>query len=163
MSYRTLQSAPLAVRSEEWPAWFSFWFPGAGVLAGACQIHGVGGFLLRNYHPPRSRTKRARPRARLSPCHSALKLDADIQELGASQIKNTTIAQNPPLHERNAEPPIANRREGGGGGALLALARPQHATQVHGAYATAACHHGCCCCCAARRTSSLAMIAAFSD
>ena len=36
------------MRSGEWPAWFSFWFFGVLVLAGSCQRHGVGGFLLRN-------------------------------------------------------------------------------------------------------------------
>jgi len=34
------------VRSDEWPAWFSFLVFWA--LAGACQRHGVGGFLLCN-------------------------------------------------------------------------------------------------------------------
>ena len=39
---------PSTVRSDEWPAWFSFWLLVFCVLAGACQRQGVGVFLLHN-------------------------------------------------------------------------------------------------------------------
>ena len=52
------------MRSDEWPAWFSFlvfW-----VLAGACQRHGVGGFLLCNTTTTTTTTTRcAFPQSRL--------------------------------------------------------------------------------------------------